>query len=502
MQQGQLLLFIIALFPVLSWLALGVFKFFPRFYNFSFCLFPILYFLNLLQATKYFSNEIYSFTITEAMRGLSMAVYVDKLSIIFLVALANIWIFFAFYSTRYFAINNNKFSFSINNYFVFIVSILNLLIISKNLFTILFFYIILIVGTYLLGIKYLNYTETKFSKFFNFTLYLESFCLFLATVLSFKINGQIEFIEKIIVPNNFDPIYHGIIFLLFFFGLFLSIILPFYLFLTKFKFNSLILIMLFLISYGFSSSFIFIKIINYIYGISGFNLIIKNYGFIFFNIILAINLLITAIKLIKSPDLKSSSLYLFLNQFLVLIFSLIIHASYKINFTVISLLAFLLNFMIIFFCIGNFELFNSKTSNKNHDNLFHLMPITSIIYLFGLLSLIGISPSLSMVDKFVILMNLLKNHQYFSLIILLINNIFIIFYLYKIVKSIFNIQFSGDNNQKILINNLDISLQNMAKKIDFDSRLILTTLLLAIISFIGLIFFSYVTQFISFYELS
>jgi hypothetical protein len=99
-------------------------------------------------------------------------------------------------------------------------------------------------------------------------------------------------------------------------------------------------------------------------------------------------------------------------------------------------------------------------------------------------------------------MNLLKNHQYFSLIILLINNIFIIFYLYKIVKSIFNIQFSGDNNQKILINNLDISLQNMAKKIDFDSRLILTTLLLAIISFIGLIFFSYVTQFISFYELS
>jgi formate hydrogenlyase subunit 3/multisubunit Na+/H+ antiporter MnhD subunit len=158
--------------------------------------------------------------------------------------------------------------------------------------------------------------------------------------------------------------------------------------------------------------------------------------------------------------------------------------------------------MIIFFCIGNFELFNNRTSHKNHDNLFNLMPITSIIYLFGLLSLIGISPSLSMVDKFVILMNLLKNHQYFSLIILLINNIFIIFYFYKTVKSIFNFQFSRDDDKKILINNFDTSLQNMAKKIDFDSRLILTTLLLAIISFIGLIFFSYVTQFISFYELS
>lgn len=500
MQQGQLLLFIIALFPILSWMSLGVFKFFPKFYNFTFCLFPILYFLNLFQGIKYFSNEIYSFTIIEAMRGLSMSVYVDKLSLIFLIALAIIWIFFSFYAVKYFSILNNKNSYSINNFFVLIISILNLLIISKNLFTILFFYIILIICSYLLGIKYLNYHETKFSKFFNFALYLESFFLFLATVLSFKINGQIEFVEKIIIPNNFDPFYHGIIFLLFFFGLFLSTVMPFYLFFNRFKFNSLILISLFLISYGFSSGFIFIKILNYIYGIKGFNLIVKNYGLILLNSILTINLIITGIKLIKATDMKSASLYLFLNQFLMLIFSLLIHASYKINFTVISLLAFLLNFMVILFCTGNFELLIEKSSQKKLNGIFYLMPITTSIYLYGLLSLSGISPSLSMVDKFFMISNLIKNKQFFSLMIFVINNGFIIFYTFKTIKLIFLKDLATDENKKNSRVKIDMSLLNFAKKIDFDSQLILTTLLLAIISFSGLIFFSYVTQFVSFYE--
>jgi hypothetical protein len=40
----------------------------------------------------------------------------------------------------------------------------------------------------------------------------------------------------------------------------------------------------------------------------------------------------------------------------------------------------------------------------------------------------------------------------------------------------------------------------LAKKIDFDSSLILSILILAIVSFVGLVFFSYITQFLSFYE--
>jgi formate hydrogenlyase subunit 3/multisubunit Na+/H+ antiporter MnhD subunit len=505
MQQGQLLLFIIALFPILSWLSLSFFKFFPRLYNFSYCLFPILYFLNLFQATKYFSKDIYSFTIIEAMRGLSMAVYVDKLSLIFLIVMTIIWAFFAFYSVRYFSIISNKLAFSINNYFILIIGILNLLIISKNLFTILFFYIILIICSYLLGIKYLNYIESKYGKLFNFALYLESFLLFIATVLSFKINGQIEFIEKIILPNNFDQIFHGTIFLLFFFGLFLIIILPFYLFFTKFKFNSIVLISLFLLSYAFPSAFIFIKILNYIYGIKGFNLIIKTFGFSLFNVIILINLLITAYKLIKSSDIKSSSLYLFLNQFLFLIFSLLVHATYKINFTAITLIAFLLNFMVIFFCTGNYELFIEKSSQKKLEGIFYYMPLTTIIYFFGLLSLIGISPSFSMVDKYFILINLFKNHQYFSLIIFLINNFLIGYFIFKKFKLLVHFDFSNLKNNlenKSENNNfkVDQTILNFARKIDFDSSLILTILLLSIMSFIGLIFFSFVTQFISFYE--
>lgn len=500
MQQGQLLLSVIALFPFISWLALRFFKNFEGLYNFSYYLFPILFLINLFQASQYFKLELNQLIILEAVRGLSMSIYVDKLSLVFLYVLGFIWLLFSFYSTRYFQILSNKNSYFIKGYFLLIVSFLNFLILSENLFTILFFYICLIISTHFFGVRYLNFIETKFTKFFTFILYLESFLIFIATVITYKINGQIDFSEKIILPSNYDQLQHLIIFLLFFFGLFLAMSVPIYLFFKNIKFDSLILMVLFMVSYGFSSCFVFLKILNYIYGFKGLALITKIYGLRFFEVIVLINLVISAIFFLKNNDLKSSSFFIFVNQFIFLIFSILIHASGKFNFAVISLIGFLINFTILFFCLGNFELYLHKSPNKSLSGIFYIMPITTVISFFGFLSLIGLAPSFSMVDKFTILSFLIKNKMYFSMIILVLNIIFLGIFTFKRYQEFFRKEVVIKSSGQIENIAIDEKILNLGKKIDLDSSLILTTLFVTICGFVGLIFFSYITQFLSFYE--
>jgi formate hydrogenlyase subunit 3/multisubunit Na+/H+ antiporter MnhD subunit len=490
MSNGKLLLFIIAILPILSWFTLRFFKHSQVFYNFCYRLFPILYLVNVFQGADYFAKGFNVFTISESIRGVSLALYADKISILFLFLIGFIWLLFAFYSKKFFEVISDKNADYFKEFFVLIVSFLNLLILSKNLFTILFFYICLIVSSHFFGIKYFHKVENKLTKSFTFLLYFESFLIFLATVATFKINGQIEFVDKIILPLNYDEFYHGIIFLLFFFGLFLAMMMPFYIFFKNINFDGLSLFVIFLMAYGFSSGFVFLKIINYIYGIKGFAVLAKVYGTKFFEILFLINIAITSFFIFKERDLKASSFFLFVHQFNFLIFSILIHLAGKFNYAFISFFAFIINFILIFFCLANFEIYFKKSNEKNYKGLFHLMPITSCILFFSIFSLTGLSPSISTVDKFFIIFYIIKNKLYFSLIIYFLNFITLLAFSIKIIKIFLNKEVDNSNSKKLSI----------AKKIDFDSNLILSILSIAIISFVGLIFFSYIIQFLSFYE--
>jgi len=491
MNNGKLLLFIIAFLPIISWWTLRFFRGSTGFYNFCYRLFPILYLINIFQGTNYFLEELHDFIISESIRGSSLALYVDKISILFLFFVGFIWLLFAFYSKKFFEIINDKNSDYFKEFFVLIISLLNLLILSKNLFTILFFYVSLIVSSHFFSIKYFHKVENKLTKFFTFLLYFESFLIFLATVATFKINGQIEFVDKIILPLNYDEFFHGVIFLLFFFGLFLAMVIPFYVFFKNINFDGLSLFIIFLMAYGFSSGFVFLKVINYIYGVKGFAVLAKTYSTRFFEILFLINLSITSFFIFRERDLKYSSFFLFVHQFNFLIFSILIHISGKFNYSFISFFSFILNFILIFFCLANFEIYFKKANEKSFEGLFYLMPITSCILFFSIFSLTGIMPSISTVDKFFIIVYIVKNKLFFSLIIYLLNFISLLAFSIKIVKIFFNKDNHQENNSKKNI---------IAKKIDFDSNLILTILSIAIICFVGLIFFSYIIQFLSFYE--
>ncbi|MFZ9181295.1 MAG: hypothetical protein ACO201_05445 [Rickettsiales bacterium] len=492
MNQGQFFLFILAFFPLISWFALRFFAEFKKFYNFCFCLFPILYFINLIESTKILSNNNYEIVISEAIRFVSLSIYADKISIIFLYLLAIIWIILAFYLSAYlrisFADNKNDFK----EFVILIIATINLLVLSKNLFTILFFYICLIIECNFFSQKFLNFDESKLTKFFSFSLYIESFLIFLAMILTFKTNSQLEFVENIIVPLNYNENLFGFIFLLFFFGLFLSILMPYYLFFKNVKFDSIIIVILFLLTYCFASSFVFLKIINYIFGLKGFGLLAKKFGLVFFEIIILSNMVITGFLLIKKKDLKTSLHLLLVNQFSFYILTVLVQLANKFNYSFIATISFTLNLVMMFLCFANFDLFFEKSALKNHKSIFKFMPITCLLLYFSLISLIGIVPVLSMVDKFYLAKSILLKKDYLALIIFVINFLFLSFYSYKIFML-----FNAKLDDNFVNMNLD-NIKNNAKIVDFNPNLILTILVLAIISMMGIIFFPNLIKFLSF----
>lgn len=120
------------------------------------------------------------------------------------------------------------------------------------------------------------------------------------------------------------------------------------------------------------------------------------------------------------------------------------------------------------------------------------MPITCLLLFFSLFSLIGLAPALSIVDKYYLIKSIWLKKDYLALIIFVLNFIFLTYYSYKIF-SLFNAKVP----ENFEIKNLE-NVKNQAKAVDFNPNLILTILTLAIISMIGIIFFSNLIKYLSF----
>ncbi|MFM7557043.1 MAG: hypothetical protein ACKO46_00535, partial [Alphaproteobacteria bacterium] len=104
----------------------------------------------------------------------------------------------------------------------------------------------------------------------------------------------------------------------------------------------------------------------------------------------------------------------------------------------------------------------------------------------------GLMPTLSMIDKYYLIKSILLKKDYLALLIFVLNFVFLIIYLGKIfMLSCAKIDINLEKND------LE-NVKNNAKIVDFNPNLILTILNLAIISMMGIIFFSSLIKFLSF----
>lgn len=485
MTQTQFLLFLIAIIPLLNCLIIKLCVDSPFLINFANKFSPITSIINLIGLYGSMESDSSYLTLTEALRGISLGFSIDKITLGFLFLLDFFWLVFAFYSQRFLQASAAKNANDLQFFFTLIIAFVNLIVISKNLLSTLFFYNCLILLCHFFALKFLHKTETKFSRFFTFLLYLESLFFFLAAVATYKFTAQIDFVNGGIISENFDHQKHSLLLFFYLSGLFLSVLAPCYLLYRNINLEPITIYIFFFLAYAFSSLYIFVKLLHFIFGFKGFSILIEKIGFDFFGIIFLANAVIASTLLLLSKGIKSSFFYLFFHQFIFAIFSTFLFATFNDGKIYLALFSFFLSFTLVFLAISNLVLYLSSAQNKRLDGLFYDLIVTISLLTFGIANMAGVAPGIGGVEKFFLLKIILQKKMWLALSLFLLNILSLVLFFWKMFWPFFI-------REKEVRAAEDLDL---AKNIDFDSSLILTALTVAVVIFLGLILFPFLTNF-------
>lgn len=518
---------------------------------------PLLFLVNLLQLTRLENGSLTGITFFESFSGASIGIISNKTNLGFCWVLGIIWLITTFYIEGLLeqknwqenlpkkmgdtneAISRWLNAWEMKSMLILFFAILNLLVLSKNLFTLFFAQTILMLTSQVLARNFLqknedqnfesNQPQSKFNKGFYlpFLLYLQNFLLFLAIVGTFKINGNLSFDPKNSFPNFFENTTYCWLLALYFGGTFLLIMAPFYFFAKKLKFSEVPIYLLFFLFLGFGNSISLIKILNHVFGIEALQIIIGE-EFEVDKMLILFNLVIFSVMLIFAKNLRSAIFYLLFHQISFLIFSILSLSLENSKLVFPAIIGFCCNFSAAFFSTSNISIFEKKTSenqeieylneidsaqNSNFSgnadfleqssfncekiksaknqiqklNLGKAMPLNCSMLFFALIAMTGIAPSISCLQMIGLVAKIWHDKSLISAIILLVNFISLAVFAAKFFRNSWprdkqanTIQSSKKSDQT----------KTMQSDIEQNSKLTLSPLILLLIGLFSIFFTS------------
>jgi formate hydrogenlyase subunit 3/multisubunit Na+/H+ antiporter MnhD subunit len=427
------------------------------------------------------TNQSIAFYSLSIKDGLGFAWVLDKDNLLFLLLIGWLWLSLELYTKSYFQKSGDI---KINQFRILllsIVAVLTFLVLAKNLLSALLCYQLLVLILSFTSLQFATKINQKSAK--NFILFLSSSLVLLplAVVFTFKIFGNLDFVEGgMVAINKINLWQYSILFCCYFASLALIAFVPVYLLFSNLYHFSPPLIITILLGSALSALILLFKIIFYIFGhqlFINFSKIIDYHYLI--TIILTLNLFICGLLAIFSKNLKQILIFLFFNQ---MIFLVIEFFNFGLNAKQmqISIIAFALSQLAIFLVIGNINLYLKVSSEKALNGIFYKLKITILMLILILFSIIGLVPGIGMLEKYWLIKSIIAEKSWINAIILLINFLLLFLCMIKISYPMIEI-FGKSYKQK----NYDIS-KTIAKEIDSNLGLVLPiflTLLLIVIMF-------------------
>jgi formate hydrogenlyase subunit 3/multisubunit Na+/H+ antiporter MnhD subunit len=501
MTQTQILILLLSIIPFLNCLSSVSF---PKLSDLSSRTTPIIFFAVLLVLNNMFTTDSSSLVLLALTTDISFVLGVDKVSINYLFVFNFFWIIFAFYSRRFLELKkvNDMHPFQMMS--ALAIAISSLIILSGNLLTILFFCYFLIILRYFITLKFFFQKPDKFSFISLTFLCLEPILLFVAVFLTYHVSGGIDFSQTILSSGLSPSVSHGfpsgiasdtalapenlgyykILFTIYFLGLFLSFIAPFYLLNRNIQSDPIITYSVFFLSAALSSFYLLIKLLGTILKVEEGVLVIFREYFIYCESFFLVIIFATSLFLILSRGIKSSFLYLFFHQLALCLFSIITFFIFQKNvlgypnIINISFISLFLSTSLLCLCLSNVMLFLTRSEKKDLKGLFCHFKITISCLILGILSLIGLAPALSAIEKIQLIKIILDERLLISGLVLIINILTIVIFAWKLLNPLF---LKSDQDK---YSETDIEL---AKTIDTDSSLIVP-ILVTTVAMILLIF--------------
>lgn len=433
-------------------------------------LFPslALCFLFLLFTADYGSLSILHFG-----QNLNLEFGLDKINKLFVILLGAVWLGFACYLPQYFILSGEKKCYQFNILCGVVIYFLSLIVLSKNLITVLLFYQLLAFVTYIFANYFSVKAGQKAAHNFGFFTLLAPIFLFFATSIIYKTVGTLQFTAGgVFVSENINLLKYVIIFCFCILALGAIAFAPLYLLYSNLYYLSApVLLVILLFGLGLGNLLILFKIINYIFGANLFFTYFEKINYQnLLTVVIGFNLLIPALLAALSKNLKQTLIFLFFNQLIWMIFVFLIvgFSPYKMT---TSLFSFVLGFFVIFLAIGNINVYLLNSGEKNLNGAFHKLRLTIIGLILGLLNITGLAPTIGGMEKYLALKQILLDHNLIAFAVLLINTILLLVISIRIIYPM--LEFPGQNQNP--------KHHEVAKDIESNLSLILPILIVGLI---------------------
>lgn len=378
--------------------------------------------INIVNLFFNYDANLNSITLMPIRSNLSIGFSVTNISLIFALITTFTWAIITIYSNKYFLFNNDKRFFAFKIASIWIVQFIILIIFSKNLISLFLFYQCLIFCLYFFGTYFMYEKDFRASHNFTFSLLASSFFMFLAIVFVYKIAGTTDFSNSGIIEGKISPKKYFVLLSLFILAMASVAVFPVQVFYKKlYELSSPIIIMLFVIAYGLVNLSIMLKIVLNIIGFDYFITNTNNLNLSYIlNFIIALNLIFSGFLLVIQNNLKKVLIYLFFNQLIFVLFLFLI-LNQSIDQFIISILSFILSQLLIFLSLGIINIYLLNSQNQTISGLFFRLNKTSILLIFALFNIIGIVPSIGMIEKYILVKNYLISGFDLNLVVIFVN---------------------------------------------------------------------------------
>ncbi len=367
----------------------------------------------------------------EVMPGLSLALEVEPLGLLFALIASGLWIVTSVYSIGYMRGNNE--SHQTRYYICFAVALAATMGVAfaANMFTLFIFYEVLTLSTYPL-VAHKGTDEAKRGARVYLALLISTSIgfLLLAMVWTWQAAGTLDFVNGGILRDKVDPGLLPLLLALYLFGIGKAALMPFHRWLpSAMVAPTPVSALLHAVAVVKAGVFTVVKVTVYVFGI---DLLRETNASTFMMWIAAITLLTASLVAMTKDNLKARLAYSTISQLAYVTLGAMLANTTALIGAGMHIATHAVGKITLFFCAGAIYVATHKTEISEMNGLGRTMPFTYGAMLIGTLSIIGLPPFGGIWSKWYLAVGTLEAGQWIMLVVLLLSSLLNIIYLLPI----------------------------------------------------------------------
>tara|TARA_Y100001934_G_scaffold280682_2_gene388035 strand:+ start:4012 stop:5484 length:1473 start_codon:yes stop_codon:yes gene_type:complete len=376
-------------------------------------------------------------TLWQVLPGLSIALEIEPLGMVFALVASFLWIVTSVYSIGYMRghheENQTRF------YVCFAVAISSAIGVafSANMFTLFIFYEVLTLSTYPLVTHHGTDEARRGGRTYLGLLLLTSIAFqLLAIVWTWSVAGTLDFSAGGILAEKASPVVLGVLFVLYMFGIGKAALMPFHRWLpAAMVAPTPVSALLHAVAVVKAGVFTVVKVTVYIFGadlLAG----LEARQLILF--VASFTIIGASLVAMRQDNLKRRLAYSTVSQLSYVVLGALLITDSSIIGSGIHIAMHAFGKITLFFCAGAILVAAHKTNISEMDGLGWTMPVTMLAFLIGALSIIGLPPLGGSWSKYLMILGAAQSEQYIFVVVLMVSTLLNIAYLIPpVVRSFF-----------------------------------------------------------------